>query len=548
MRDISILDCTLRDGGRIIDCAFPDNHIKDISTRLTDCHIDIIEVGFLRDKIEYSGNSTFFTDVNQIRPFVNRKQKNTLYVAFVDYGMFDFSTLKPYDGSSIDGLRVGFVKDDFLNHRQEIRECLLLVKNLGYKLFIQGVNSLGYSEAEYLDLITLVNDIQPYSFGLVDTYGAMYVGDVKRYFHLLDQHLDSAISIDFHSHNNFQLSFSFAQEMIRLCENKRHLIIDATLNGMGKGAGNLCTELIVDFLNRIHNYTYDLDGIFDIIDDYMYNIKKDNGWGYSIPSLMSGIYKSHPNNVIYLTEKYRLATKDIKYILSMLDEKKRQRYDYDNLHRLYLEYNHTKVNDKLAVQSLTNLFADENLLILAPGYSLLENSNLIKSYVMENNPYIVSVNFVSTLGSPSRRIAFFGSEKRYMRFSQERTGENVIIVSNIVSDTYEDYVVNYEGLIHRENAHGDNTMIMLLNLLRKIGITSMSIAGYDGFSQILKNNYFDSASFEDGRFEKDYDSINADVRVMLKKYAAGLINPSAIKFLTPSLYADIFLESTNEGD
>ena len=96
MKNIKLLDCTLRDGGRIINCAFTDNEIVKISEGLADAHIDIVEVGFLRDwrNINYVGNSTFFTDVNQISHVIRRKDSNTLYVAFIDYGMFDFDSLK----------------------------------------------------------------------------------------------------------------------------------------------------------------------------------------------------------------------------------------------------------------------------------------------------------------------------------------------------------------------------------------------------------------------------------------------------------------------
>lgn len=68
MKNVRVLDCTLRDGGRIIDCAFPDQEVKEISCRLANAKIDVIEIGFLRDwrKIEYKGNSTFFTDVEQM--------------------------------------------------------------------------------------------------------------------------------------------------------------------------------------------------------------------------------------------------------------------------------------------------------------------------------------------------------------------------------------------------------------------------------------------------------------------------------------------------
>ena len=137
MKNVKILDCTLRDGGRIINCEFPNADIKDISYRLAEAKIDIVEVGFLRDsqKVEYKGDSTFFTDVDQIRPFVDRT-KNTKYVAFIDFELYDFDTLKPFDNTSIDGVRIGWKKSSFANNKSEIIRCLKLVKELGYMLYI----------------------------------------------------------------------------------------------------------------------------------------------------------------------------------------------------------------------------------------------------------------------------------------------------------------------------------------------------------------------------------------------------------------------------
>ena len=199
MKNVKILDCTLRDGGRIINCEFPNADIKDISYRLAEAKIDIVEVGFLRDpqKVEYKGDSTFFTDVDQIRPFVDRT-KNTKYVAFIDFELYDFDTLKPFDNTSIDGVRIGWKKSSFANNKSEIIRCLKLVKELGYMLYIQGVNTLGYKDRELLDILEFVNDIHPNGFGIVDTYGAMYMDDVDRIYTMVD-------------HNNYQLSFAFAQ-------------------------------------------------------------------------------------------------------------------------------------------------------------------------------------------------------------------------------------------------------------------------------------------------------------------------------------------------
>ena len=192
MKNVMLLDCTLRDGGRIIDCAFTDYEIANISSGLASAHIDIVEIGFLRDwrKVNYIGNSTFFTDVKQISGIIKNKDPNTIYVAFIDYGMFDFDSLRKYDGTSIDGIRFGFTKKDFTEHYNEVIQCMDLIKKQGYKLLIQGVNILNYSDEEIIQLIKLINKVNPYSFGIVDTYGAMYIEDIDRIYRLVNSNID----------------------------------------------------------------------------------------------------------------------------------------------------------------------------------------------------------------------------------------------------------------------------------------------------------------------------------------------------------------------
>ena len=86
-KNVQILDCTLRDGGRIIDCRFDDRIINNLVRDLSDAEIDIVELGFLRAKglVEYNRNSTFFTNTDQIGTYIPLNRNNTMYVAFVDY-------------------------------------------------------------------------------------------------------------------------------------------------------------------------------------------------------------------------------------------------------------------------------------------------------------------------------------------------------------------------------------------------------------------------------------------------------------------------------
>lgn len=532
-KNVQILDCTLRDGGRIINCNFENSTIKNITNELTDAGIDIVEVGFLRsrDLVDYNGNSTFFTDVPQMSQFIPFNNNGTLYVAFIDYNMYDFDELQECDNTSITGIRVGFTKKQYEEDFEGIKNALNIVKQKGYKLFIQTVNSLGYSDKELLDIIDMANEVEPYSFGIVDTYGAMYLEDIIHYYNVVDYNLKSDICIDIHSHNNFQLSFAFAQEIVRLSGDKRNIILDATLNGMGKCAGNLNTELIADYLMRRKNYDYELDIILDIIDRYLTPLKSKYFWGYSIPAFMAGIYKSHPNNIIYLTEKYRLDSKDIKYIISAIDEDKRQRYDYDNIQKIYREYNASKYDDQQTLDELRVQLKEKNILIMAPGNSINLYKNQILDYIKDNSLVIISVNFIPTYVKCD--YYFYANSVHWGRVYKKIKKEKCILVSNIHEHIDEVNIVDYSSLLSEESALGDNSTIMLLNLLKKLEVKKIRIAGFDGLSSDGVN-YVNSDFIDNNKLSKK--EINEEIKKLYINFKEKTRNKIDVKIMTPTLY------------
>lgn len=532
--NVKVLDCTLRDGTRIVNCAVSDGDIRKVISNLSSSNVDIIEVGFIRNPktVTYKGESTFFTYVNQINKYLDRSNPKTKYVAFIDYDLYDFSTLEPRTSETIDGVRIGFKRTDYENSLQEVKEACALVKKLGYELYIQGVNSLGYTDQELLGIIDMVNDINPNSFGIVDTYGGMYSDDVKRIYTMVDHNLNSNIAIDFHSHNNFQLSFSLAQEVISLSNGKRDIIIDATLNGMGKGAGNLNTELLVDYLNRKLGYDYDFDLILDTIDEYTYKIKSEHQWGYSIPSFMAGVFKSHPNNIIYLTEKFRLNTKDIKYILSMLDEYNRQHYNYDLIQEKYVEYNSRKKDDSLEIQQLRAILSNKKVLLVAPGNTINDFSSEVARYIEKENPVIISVNFVY----PGADYVFWGSEKRYKQFKEQRLTVPAIVTSNVKSDNESDVTFSYEKLLTLGWKYFDNSMIMLLHLLKRADCNNIAIAGLDGYD-VNKKNYF-KEELNNHSNSSEYHTINKEMFEMLDNVLMSW-DIESLKFITPSQFSKL---------
>ncbi len=533
-RKIKILDCTLRDGGRILDCKFDDSVIAGMNRDFVNAGIDIVEVGFLRggSLVEYKGNSTFFTSAGQIEGFIPGNRQDTIFAAFIDYGMYDFDDLAPCDGKSVTALRVGFTHKDYVNDKDGICKVLNVVKEKGYRLFVQNVNTPGYSDRELLEVVELVNEIQPYCYGIVDTYGSMYLEDMVHYYNLIDYNLRSNCAIDIHSHNNFQSSFAFAQQIIQMSSGRRNIILDATLNGMGKCAGNLNTELVADYLVRKKGSDYDVDLILDMIDRYLAEYREAATWGYSIPAFMAGIYRAHPNNVIYLTQKFRLNSKDIKYILSGIDEEKRQRYDYDNIQRVYKEYNDHRIDDSQSIEKLKRIFEGRTVLLLAPGSSVNEELDSIRNYINENSPLVVGINFMHKVLKAD--YYFFANTIHWERCEPLLEHGRCIITSNVKEQTGGAYLVNYSSLIEEDSFLYDNSTIMCLNLMKKMNVQRIALAGFDGLKE-KGDNYVDG-SFLNQNNMYTIKQLNEEVRRLYQNFKIKAEEKLSVDILTASLY------------
>lgn len=539
MSNINILDCTLRDGGRIIDCAFNDEVIVGIGKQLKSAGIDIIEIGFLRDGVSYKGDSTFFDSVCSASEYVrkicsNNPRKEESYVLFVDYGLYDVHNMEDFDRTEIDGIRYGFTKRDFLCNKNQIKAEMEMIKAKGYDLYFQDVNTNGYEKAELIELILMANEVMPVSFGIVDTYGSMYLEDLEEIWNTVDAYLEDNIAVDFHSHNNMQMSFALAQSLIRLIGSRR-LIIDATLNGMGKCAGNLNTELIVDYVVRKKNYDYDMDAVFDAIDRYLYPLKKEKTWGYSVPTFMAGVYKAHPNNIIYLTEKYRLNSKDIKYIILGIGEAERQRYKYDTIREVYKEYNKCHIDDSGTISLLRAEMENKKILILAPGRTVEEYHSLICEYIKKEKPIVISVNYKPQ--NINVHYAFYANTIYWEKDNEYINSLRCIVTSNIHTDIEGVHLVDYSALINEEDVLYDNSTIMLLNLLKKLYVKEIYLAGFDGLRENAEN--YVNASFPNKRGDMTLADTNKEVKKMYKQYKDKVSGKILVSCLTPSMYEEI---------
>jgi Isopropylmalate/homocitrate/citramalate synthases len=266
MNSVRILDCTLRDGGYVNGWNFGKDKINTILEKLVSARIDIIECGFLTNSSIYDSDHSKYNSITEINTRLIFDSADIMYVCMINYGEYNLSDIPEKKGNLIEGIRVAFHKEDLL----EALEFARGVKEKGYKLFLQPMVSNTYEDLEFIELIKLANKIEPYAFYIVDSFGVMKKNDLMRLYYLVDHNLDKTISIGFHSHNNLQLSFSNAQALTEI-KTDRDIIIDASVFGMGRGAGNLNTELFVEHLNSMGKSNYNLNPLLQIIDQVLKN-------------------------------------------------------------------------------------------------------------------------------------------------------------------------------------------------------------------------------------------------------------------------------------
>ena len=523
-----LLDCTLRDGGYLNDWNFGNNTLTCIFDRLNEAGIDIIEVGFLDDKYGYDMNRTIQPDTQSVgRAFSKTVVKKSMVVAMIDIGNCRIDNIQPKEETILDGIRLIFKKERMDEALEYAKELVAL----GYAVFLQLVSITDYEREDIERLASAANKIGINTVSLVDTYGLMEREDVMKYFLWLDEYLDKSISIGYHSHNNFQLAYSNTALILDIAPADRSIVLDGTLYGMGKSAGNAPLELLANNLNERYGPKYDINQLLEAINNEILPLYEKYRWGYNLFYYISAENDCHPSYVSYLMDKRTLSMKDVNSILGMIEPSHRLRYDKDYIETLYGEYILKNIDDFECIDALKDLMKDKEILLIGPGRSSVTESDKIAKHIDKEGPTVISVNFIPKSIEPD--YVFISNPKRYSLVLPEISGKNtrVIGTSNVTpAGRPFDYTVRYDSLI-TPGAIWDNSLSIFLNLVNKIGVVNLTLAGFDGFKDNPEENYVDT-NFD---FSKDYEylsSVNKSMSVMISDYRKNM----NITFLTDSLY------------
>lgn len=513
MNRISVLDCTLRDGGYCNDWRFGKDNITKILKNLVDANIGIIECGFLTNKILYNSDSTKFCNLSQVNTVLPKNAATSLFVMMTNYGEYDFEELPEFCGVNDSGIGIGGIRLAF--HKKDANSAMKaarIIMKKGYKLFLQPMVSLCYTDEEFLTLIHSANELKPYAFYIVDSFGEMKRRDLTRLFYMLEQNLDDGILIGFHSHNNMQLAYSNAQNLVEI-QTSRKLIIDSSVYGMGRGAGNLNTELFTEYLNEFCGENYDIKPLLSLIDEVLSGFYNRRNWGYSLPNYLSALHSVHPNYAFYLDERKTLTVEGMNEIFLKMRDDKKYEFDKDYIESLYVSYMSAEKSYESHKTELLGILANKEILLIGPGKSSEIEKEKIAKYTKKNAVIVISVNFDYQYCDTD--FVFISNMRRFREFPKEKLGK-CIITSNITADRV--YLqTKYRELLNDVDAVRDNAGLMAIRFLINYGVRKITLAGFDGYSHNTSENYAEK-TLQIFMNDAIMDAINVGMKKMLQEY------------------------------
>lgn len=299
-QDIRVVDATIRDGGLCNNFRFDDKFIKDLYQANVKAGVDYMEFGYKASKEIFNeddfGKWKFCKD-SDIRKIVGDNKTGLKIAVMADVGRTDFQQdIIPKKDSPIDLVRIA----TYIN---TIPAAVEMIENCAKKGYETTINIMAVSKANTDDIKTaldILGQSPVNAFYIVDSYGALYPEQSRKLANLYCEYADKyGKSVGIHAHNNQQLAF--ANTIEAMTQGVSYL--DATVDGMGRGAGNCALELLLGFLK---NPKYKVAPILKIIEEHTEKLKAEGvKWGYDIPYMLTGQLNTHPRPAISYVKEDR---------------------------------------------------------------------------------------------------------------------------------------------------------------------------------------------------------------------------------------------------
>lgn len=310
--DIKVVDATIRDGGLVNNFYFDDQFIKDLYLANLKAGVDYMEFGYRASKelfdVNKFGKWKFCND-EDIRAIVGNNETDMKLAIMADVGRCDYKTdIRDKSESPVDLIRVA----TYINTMPTAIEMVEDAKKKGYEATCNIMAISKNTESDIDTALEMLGKSNVDGIYIVDSYGSLFPEQIRR---LADKYLNVAEKYDkfigIHAHNNQQLAFANTIEACSIGVS----YLDATMSGMGRGAGNCAMELLLGFLK---NPKYNLYPVLKFIEKHIPKLKEDGAvWGFDIPYLLTGHLNQHPSSAIEYIKQGQTEYAD--FYTSLLD-------------------------------------------------------------------------------------------------------------------------------------------------------------------------------------------------------------------------------------
>jgi 4-hydroxy 2-oxovalerate aldolase len=341
--NIFLLDATLRDGGQgledgykngFYDAQFGMEFISDTIDKLVESNMDIIELGAMGPSEDDKSMFAIYQNIEDLSKTLPKKRNpKQMYVGLYIGPDTDVNRIPEWNPNLVEGVRVILRYSEL---KKSIEYCAALSKK-GYKVFVQPMLTMRYTNEELDYLLAASNDMEAFAVYFVDSYGYMMPRDIDRFFDYYDNRLKDGIHMGFHAHNNMNMAFANVQHFLSKQTN-RTLISDSCVLGIGQGAGNLQTEVVVPYLNSHYGKNYGYDSVLDLCEKYEDRFLHDNEWGYSTMRLLPAVHHAAYKYGVVLRKRFGMSLREINAFLTWMPEWDKQRYTETRLNELLKEF------------------------------------------------------------------------------------------------------------------------------------------------------------------------------------------------------------------
>jgi 4-hydroxy 2-oxovalerate aldolase len=287
--EIKVIDCTVRDGGLMNKWQFSDQFVRNVYQSLVEAGVDYMEIGYLSSKSAFNSEEYGpwrFCFEKDLQKIIGDREKGIKLSAMADIGRINYEDIPLRSESSLDMVRVAC-------YVHQVDKAIALAHHCQEKGYETTINLMAVSTVGLRDLNEALEDLDkskvPIIY-LVDSFGAFYSEDIdtlaKKYIERLPEK-----KIGIHCHNNQQLAF--ANTIAAIINGIEYL--DATLYGIGRGAGNCPLELLLSFLK---NPKFKTRPLIKCIEEDIFPWSKKIDWGYSVPYMVTGVLNQHPRTAI----------------------------------------------------------------------------------------------------------------------------------------------------------------------------------------------------------------------------------------------------------